>query len=106
MKSQQLTRRAVIERPSRVADDVGGTLTVWEVFKVVWCEVNFASSTNGLEFSRNGLTTSADIIVRAEVAQQIDETFRILYKNKVYTILGIRPMAGEVYTVLSCAARD
>jgi SPP1 family predicted phage head-tail adaptor len=106
MKSQQLTERIGIEKPSRISDGIGGTLTVWEVVGTYWAEPLYGSSNASMDFSRVEVRTGVDFVVRKEVAVKIAPNYRVVFKGKTYTITGIRTMAGDVYHVLSTQTDD
>lgn len=88
MNVGQLRRRITIQKPTQVADDMGGFTDTWTDYKTIWAKAWTVSSSERMEDMRVNLVRIQKFGIRYRT---IDPSWRIKYDDRYFNIVSIDP---------------
>lgn len=89
----KLDKRITIEKKVSEKDAAGEPKDVWQKVKTIWANVRFE---RGMESIRNNKDTATSrISIRVRYRTDIDESMRIIFSKKIYSIISVLPDEQE-----------
>lgn len=106
MEIGQLDRRIALERPSLVSNSYGEETITWVSYLTVWAHLDWKGGMEREESDKLTATTKVVFTVR-NLGNDVDETYRVLYKSKYYYIQAINEIDGrEMFLELLTEEKD
>ena len=103
-----LDRRIRVERPISAANDYGELQATWNEYINVWAAIDRKASAREASSSEQIVSfQSVTFIIRYSVlAEAIEPSFRIKYKDKYYNILGVQEVGRNEKIRIVTELRD
>ena len=106
MQIGQLDRRIILESPTLVANSYGEETITWSEYLTVWANIEWNGGSEKEESDKLTATTKVVFTVR-NLGNDVDETYRVLYKSKYYYIQAINEIDGrEMFLELLTEQKD
>jgi len=91
MRAGKKNRRIRIEQLSNTRSDTGVKTDVWTLYKTVWADVSDKNATEN--FGADQYTTKITTMFKIDFIDGLNpKDFRIVYRNRVYDIDGVKEL--------------
>lgn len=94
-----LWARVMLQRPVRVADEIGGAAIVWTDVGAAWAEITGGGAVEAAAFDADASTASYRLTIRAR--DDVRAGWRVAWRARLLRIVGISD-AGAPRLTLMC----